>query len=87
MREFLRSVRVPGVAWIALILAVIGWLQGDYFADQTWVPGVVLILTVVVKLLQMYAFADEYTVTDNARAEAKGGYAEPWFGWFRMFWG
>lgn len=87
IKDVLGRIHIPGAAWIALILAVIGWLQGDYFKDQAWVPGVVLVLGVVAKLLQMYLFAEKYGVTEHTQDDARGGYTESWFGWFRLFWG
>ena len=41
----MQNIRVPGLAWVALIMAVVGWLQGEWFAGEPWVPGVVLMLT------------------------------------------
>ena len=43
----MQNIRVPGLAWVALIMAVVGWLQGEWFAGEPWVPGVVLVLTMV----------------------------------------
>lgn len=57
----MQSIKVPGVAWVGLIMAVVGWLQGDWFAGQMWVPGVVIVLTAAAKLLQMYALHPEQT--------------------------
>ena len=51
----MQNIRVPGLAWVALIMAVVGWLQGDWFAGEPWVPGVVIVLMAAAKLLQMYA--------------------------------
>ena len=55
----MQNIKVPGVAWVGLIMAVVGWLQGDWFAGEMWVPGVVIVLTAAAKLLQMYALQPE----------------------------
>jgi hypothetical protein len=47
--------RLPGTAWVALIVALIGWLQGDWFAGQLWVPAVVIVLGAATKLIETYA--------------------------------
>jgi hypothetical protein len=62
----MQNIRVPGLAWVALIMAVVGWLQGEWFAGEPWVPGVVLMLTAAAKLLQMYVWPD--TTPPAARA-------------------
>lgn len=74
----MQNIRVPGLAWVALIMAVVGWLQGDWFAGEPWVPGVVLVLTAAAKLLQMYVWPDTPTrsVSDDAPGRA-----------FQFFWG
>ncbi|MBK8676997.1 MAG: hypothetical protein IPN27_11700 [Cellvibrionales bacterium] len=87
IRDIFNRVHIPGAAWIAFILAIIGWLQGDYFKDEAWVPGVILVLGVVAKLLQMYIFAESYGITDDTTDDARGGYTDKWFSWMRLFWG
>jgi len=54
----MQKINVPGVAWVGLIMAAVGWLQGDWFAGEPWVPGVVIVLMAAAKLLQMYATID-----------------------------
>lgn len=68
----LQKLRVPGPAWIALILALIGWLQGDWFAAEPWAAGVVLILATVAKLLQMYVFTERPPETRSAAGRYDG---------------
>lgn len=51
--------RIPGVAWVALIMALIGWIQGDWFAGERWVPLVVLALDFIAKGLQIYWPSEE----------------------------
>ena len=46
--------RLPGVAYVALITVMIGWLQGDWFADQIWIPAAVIILGAIAKLIEVY---------------------------------
>lgn len=67
----MQNIRVPGLAWVALIMAVVGWLQGEWFAGEPWVPGVVLALTAAAKLLQMYVWTDA-TVTRSVSDDAPG---------------
>ena len=74
----MQNIRVPGLAWVALIMAVVGWLQGEWFAGEPWVPGVVLVLTAAAKLLQMYVWPD--TPTRSASADTPGRA-------FQFFWG
>lgn len=83
----LREIRVPGVAWVALIMVFVAWLEGDWFAGEPWVPGAVLILTTVAKLLQMYVFAGEndQTITRYATDDAIGGAGPGRV--FEFFWG
>jgi len=46
--------QIPGVAWVALITAIIGWLQGDWFAGQVWVPIAVIALSAVAQLVSIF---------------------------------
>ena len=75
----MQNIRVTGLAWVALIMAVVGWLQGEWFAGEPWVPGVVLVLTAAAKLLQMYVWPDT-PATRSASADTPGRA-------FQFFWG
>lgn len=47
--------QVPGFLWtaiLALLPLIITWLGGDYFAEQAWVPWVVLVLGFVAKAIE-----------------------------------
>lgn len=81
--EKLKAIRIPGVAWVALVMAVVAWLEGDWFQGEPWVPAVVLILTTAGKLLQMY-FAyqeEEYHVQRHGLEDDApiGGQDDGWF--------
>jgi hypothetical protein len=55
----------PSTAVTALILALIGWLQGDFFAGKQWVPVAVLVLDFAVKVIQVYWPSEENTLMDK----------------------
>lgn len=46
--------RLPGAFWIALVTMLIGLAQGDWFADQIWIPAAVIILGAIAKLIEVY---------------------------------
>ena len=75
------NMKIPGAAWVALILAIIGWLQGDWFAGQEWVAGVVLGLGLVAKLIEVYIVKPP-TVT-STRGDARPAGSR----WLRVVWG
>ena len=52
MLSYLKT--IPGAAWVALITAIIGWLQGDWFVGQAWVPIVVILLGALLQILRVY---------------------------------
>jgi hypothetical protein len=46
--------QLPGAFWVALVTAIIGLLQGDWFAGQMWVPGAVIALGAIAKIVEVY---------------------------------
>ena len=50
--------RIPGVAWIALITAVICWLQ-TYFGNWEYTAGIVIVLGMVVNFIKVYFTSGE----------------------------
>jgi len=45
--------KIPGVAWVALIGLLITWLQ-QYFANEAWLVAAVAGLGLVAKLIEVY---------------------------------
>lgn len=49
--------KIPGFVWtaiLALIPLLVQWLQGEYFAAQTWVSVAIIVLGALAKLLEVY---------------------------------
>lgn len=67
MLNYLKT--IPGVAWVTLITAIIGWLQGDWFADQPWVPIVVIVLSAIAQIIRVYVPVTETRSLDLGRSK------------------
>lgn len=45
---------IPGPAWVALVEAMIGWLNGTWFVGEQWAVIAVVVLSGVLQLLKFY---------------------------------
>jgi len=47
--------RVPATLIVAIIVAIVGLLQGEWFAGEEWVPLVIIGLNAIAQMVEMMA--------------------------------
>lgn len=71
--------QIPGFVWVAvlaLIPLLVQWLQGEYFAGQTWVSIAVIALGALAKLIEVLAAQEQTRIRADAYGAPPTGF--PW---------
>lgn len=63
--------RIPGAAWVALIGLLVTWI-GQYFGNFYWSAGIITVLGMVAKMIELYYKGDEVVVKQTESPTARG---------------